>query len=395
MKNRLHTLRAKEVSVVPRGAINRPFTVLKEADAPDAEVKKAIEAVHATPPSVIEKIKKVLKSFAKKPDSNDGEAMVGDGLDREAQVALEAVGRILAPHKDQITDAHMDAVQEQVGIQGDSGGDGDDGQGGGDTDEEIDVKPADLKKAQDVAMKAYGEEMQKLGYQKYPEAELTMKGKKKFPSGEKDDDEEDDAEGDEEDDQVSKENTQVQKPILKEDGSINLDAVPAEMRPFAEVIAKQQAATATELKATKEQNVKLEKELADNKASNRKAEIGRIADGFKNLQKEHVTTVLELADGAGKEKFDAVLKGFEAQDKQAGESREIFKSIGSAQSRGPAGADGKYDLVTKAVEQIVQKSAEAGKPITKEQAEAQYLEQNPAAYTQYKEQRQALRPDGA
>lgn len=383
MAKRLHSLKANEVSPVPRGAINRSFVVLKDgsanSDASD-EVKKAIASVQSTPPSIIEKIKKVLKSFAKKPDEESGNDGVDQGLDPDAQVALEAVGRILAPHKDQITDAHLDAIQEQVGIKGEGSGDHDDPQ------ENDDVKPDHLKKAQDAAVKAYNQEMEKLGYQKYPEGELTMKGKKnRFESQ---GDEEDDADGDEEEEDMSKE---APKPILKEDGSINLEAVPAEMRPFAEVIAKQHAVTAAELKVAKEQNVKLEKQLSDDRTATRKAEIGRIADGFANLQKEHVVTVLELADSAGKEKFDAVLKGFDAQNAQAKES-EIFKTLGSSQARGGGGADAEWQKVEKAVEEVVQKSA--GK-VTKEQAMEQHLLSNPKAYEIYKSQRQSLRADGA
>lgn len=389
MAQRLHSLKAAEVSPVPRGAIDRTFVVLKDADAAEQakHISKAVESVKSTPPSIIRKIKKVLKSFQKKPDE-DGESQPGEGLDPDAQVALEAVGRILAPHKDQITDAHVDAVQEMVGIQGDGGGSDQDPDG----EEGDDVKPQDLQKAQEAGLKAYGEELKKLGYQKYPEAELTMKAKKKLPSGEKNE-EDDDADGDEEEEDMSKEATQVAKPILKEDGSINLEAVPAEMRPFAEVIAKQHAATSAELKVAKEQNVKLEKQLSDDRASVRKGEIERIAKSFDALDPVFVQTTLEIADAAGKEKFDAVLKGFGAQQAQAKESA-IFKTIGSGQSMGGGGTDSEYAKIQKAVEQVVQKSAEAGKPISKAAAEEQYFLNNPEAYTVLKSQRQA-RPDGA
>lgn len=394
MAQRLHSLKAAEVSPVPRGAIDRTFVVLKDADAADQAkklskaVSDAVESVKTTPPSIIRKIKKVLKSFAKKPDE-DGESQPGEGLDPDAQVALEAVGRILAPHKDQITDAHVDAVQEMVGIQGDGGGSDEDPDG----EEGDDVKPQDLQKAQDAALKAYGEELKKLGYQKYPEAELTMKGKKKNKLESNQDEEEDDADGDEEEEDMSKESPQVAKPILKEDGSINLEAVPAEMRPFAEVIAKQHAATSAELKVAKEQNVKLEKQISDDRATVRKGEIERIAKSFDALDPVFVQTTLEIADAAGKEKFDAVLKGFGAQQAQAKESA-IFKTIGSGQSMGGGGADAEYAKIQKSVEQVVQKSLEAGKPITKAQAEEQYFLSNPEAYTVLKSQRQA-RHDGA
>lgn len=386
----LHSLRATEVSLVPKGANGKRFAILKEQEEHDLSVKKAIEQVKSTPASMIDKIKKALKSFGQKPEEGgEAGAQGGQQLSREAQTALEATGRILLPHKDEITDAHLDAVQEQIGI-GSGTGQGPDENAEQDAEEGT-VKPADMSGAMEAAKKAYKEHLEKLGYQKYPEGELTMKAKK--PGSEMEPDE-DDAEGeDDEGDDVSKENKTV-LPVMKEDGSLNLAAVPEEMRPFMEVVSKEMIASKGRADAAEQRAVKLEKQLSDNQIASRKAEIATIAKGLTNLDTAHVAKVLEKFDG-DKEGFDSVLKGFEAQNAQAAESG-LFKTIGSAMSDKAGGQSSDImSKVEKAVGEIVQKSTESGKPITKEQAMTDYLMKHPELYEQEKGRRAAAHPSGA
>lgn len=359
---RLHSLKSGEVSLVPAGANNKRFLVLKEQ-------KETVELPESAP-SLVEKIKKVLKSFAKKPDESDGK---GPALSREAHTALEATARILAPHKDEITDDHLDAIQEEIGIGGGSHEESEEG--------EDDVKPEHMKQAKEKAEKAYKEEMEKLGYQKYPEAELAMKSKKK-------DNEE---EEEEEEEEVGKE----AKPILKEDGSVNLEAVPTEMRPFVEHITKSMDASKSRAEAAEQRAVKLEKELTDNKAAFRKTQLESIAKGFECLNPEDSLLQLEIADSAGSEKFARVLKILEGQNSQMKESK-VFASIGSPMSSSTSTADS-FSKVEKAIEGLVQKSAEKGQAITKEQAMNEFYAspEGQRLYAIEKQARQAARHDGA
>lgn len=384
MKN-LHSLKLQEVSLVPKGANGKTFVVVKEAPTEANQV------------SFMKGLRKILKSFGKKPDEQ-GDGNMGEGLSREAQTALEATGRILAPHKDEITDAHMDAVQQHIGIpSGGSEEGGEDGAGEGDDD----VKPEHMQGGKEAAEKAYKDYMTKLGYQKYPEGKLTMKSKKPMDNMDDEDDEDEEAEKARKADEMAemaRKEKMAKENILKEDGSLNLAAIPEEMRPFAEVIAKQQADSATKLKAAEDKSVKLEKELSDNKIAQRKSEIVAKAASFTNLSQPDTVMMLELADAAGKEKFDAIVKGLEANDKQIGESR-LFGEIGSSSASHGGGAGGSdiMSKIEKSVADIVQKSAGSEHPISKEQAMADYLSSPDGMklYEQEKTRRQAAHPSGA
>jgi hypothetical protein len=369
----LRKLKASEVSLVPQGANGKTFAVLKESPRASKPSPQATGMA-----AIMERVKKAVKSFGKKDDTRDAEEMIGDGLSREAQTALNATALILAPHKDEITDEHMDAIQAEVGIEG-----------GG---EDGNVKPEHMKEAKAVAEKAYEDHMKKMGYQQYPQGELTMKGKNSAPDMGGDDDDDD------EEEDVGKEK------VLKEDGSINLDAVPAEMRPFMEVVQKSMDISKAAIldankrvEAAEAKSVVLEKALTDTKVANRKSEIATIAKEFVHLDKGLVQTSLELADGVSTAKFDEVLKSFKAQETIIKDS--AFRTFGSDAPSvgGAAGSNDMMSKVEKAVEGIVIKSAEKGVTITKEQAMADFII-SPAGkemYSQEKAQRQNSRHDGA
>lgn len=243
------------------------------------------------------------------------------------------------------------------------------------------IKSEHMESAQKAANEAMKEHLKKLGYEKYPETKLTMKTEETKKA---DDDEAAAAakKKKEEDDKVSKE------AILKEDGSLNLNAVPAEMRPVFEVIAKQQAAFETRAKAAEVRAEGLEKVLKENKDSSRKAEIVRKSSEFKNLNQEDVAKTLELADKVSTEEFDRVHKMFLAQDKQIGEGK-LFGTIGSAQSVLKGGAADAWSKIEAAATTVVEKSA--GK-VSKEQAIASFMEtsEGQRLYAEH----QASRPNG-
>ena len=360
--------------------------------------KNALDQVRNPNPSIVARIAKVVKSFGAKPEGEaENTAPSIEALSPAAQTAVKAVGRILAPHKDEITDAHLDAIQAEVGIMG-SGDEGSENvgcdcegaqtcpeckEGSSDSEGESNVKPEHIASGQEVMQKAYKEHMEKLGYKegKYPNPEITMKSGKKKPSDESEGDDESEND-DEEEETVSK----TAQPILKEDGSLNLEAVPAEMRPAFEVIAKAQVAAEGRAKAAEEKAAGLEKVLKEEAVKTRKAEIVAKAEGFKNLSKDHSVMMLEMADGAGAEKFETVCKALEVQDKQIADGK-LFSEIGSSRSN-QAGGDN-WSKIEKAAEGIVQK---ANGNLTQAQAIAQFLD-TPEGTEMYN-QHQASRKGG-
>lgn len=394
---RLKDLKTREVSLVPQGANGKRFAVVKEHVEPSRDR------------GVVASIKNVVKAFGKKPDPKPAptgnpqqqpkpghdpsiqDTAAAPELTPQAQTALEAVGRILAPHKEEITDGHVDAIQAAVGIP--SAGEGqDDGAGSGEDQnegEEGDVKPEHLKEASDAAEKAFNQRLSKLGYAKYPETKLTMKGN--LAPSHMDSEDGDDGDDDEEDEM---EKEAIAKAIE--------EAVAKAKASFDEAIQKSASDNAAALKAANERADKLEKALLSQAENGRKIEIATIAKEFVNVGVDYAQTVLELADkdvtkaADGTTKFDTILKGLRSQEAMAKESK-LFSVLGSPQSDIANGAQ--QDIMAKIAkggETVVQKNAN-GEPITKEQAEADFLNspEGQRLYAVEKARRQNAHPLGA
>lgn len=131
-----------------------------------------------------------------------------------------------------------------------------------------------LKKAMDcydgrqMAGKMYKTHMEKLGYQMYPDLQPRMKAMslRKAAKPTKEEDKPDKGGHD-----VSK-----SEPVLKADGTLNLEAVPEESRPFVEIIHKAQLAAV-------EKADKLEKALADERGKRELTEFVSKAKSFDKL----------------------------------------------------------------------------------------------------------------
>lgn len=367
------------------GANKKRFLVTKEMTTVDRA--KMVEQVRNAEPGLMARIAKVLKSFTGKPEEggkDKAESVLAE-LSLPAQTAVKAVGRIIGPHKDEITDDHLDAIQEAVGIGAGTHDEGSEGTGG-----DEDVKPEHMESGKEAMKKAYKEHMSKLGYAKYPEPEFTMKSGKKNPASEEADTTSAHDDDDEEGDDVSK----TAQPITKEDGSLNLEAVPAEMRPALEVIAKAQVAAESRAKDAVAKLETVTKELdatkatlSETRASTRRAEIVAKAASFKNLAQEDVVKTLSLADKDSPAEFERVTKMFESQDALIAQGN-VFKELGSGHT-GSSGSMDAWAKIEKSAEGIVQKSTT---PITKAQAIDQFIQttEGRALYQQH----QASRKDG-
>lgn len=161
----------------------------------------------------------------------------------------------------------------------------------------------------------------------------------------------------------------VASAITKED----LDKLPAEMRPFVETLWKQQEEAVKKAEA-------LEKALNDQRDRQALREAIAKADSFKALpiKADEFGPVLKaLADKAPEEmaKVEEVLKAADEALRQS----SIFKELGSDAKGGP-GTGGAWSKIEAAAAQIVQKAESS---MTKEQAIAKVLAENPALYQEY------------
>lgn len=373
---RLTNLDPNEVSLVPVGANQKRFLVLKEGNDLENKIEKAS-------PKVLERVlKAIVKAFGKKDGNDEAINEKLDGLSPAAQTAARAIGRIAAPHADELKGEHVEAVLQDAGIDG--VGVETESPGGSKT-----VKPEHMKSAKEAAESAYKEHMKKLGYQKYPEGKLQMKEvtdnaeKAKKPG---DEDEEDDEDEQEKAAKAKKEKTM--KEFIKADGTVDLQAIAksGDADPVLVAIAKMHIASEARATAAETKASSTEKVLKEHREAVRKGEIVRKASEFKHLRSEDVQKTLELADSAGSEEFDRVVKMFQAQDAQIA-SGKLFTEVGtSGMSDGTMSAWGKIE---KAADSIVQKSAEK---ISKEMAISDFLGTDEGA--QLYAQHQASRPNG-
>lgn len=155
------------------------------------------------------------------------------------------------------------------------------------------------------------------------------------------------------------------EPVKKADGSFDLSGVPKEQRAIIEALWKQ--AERSEL---------LEKQLQNEVDQRLVKQFVEKAEAFSNLpiKASEIGPVFKtLAERAPKEfeKIDSILK---AVDEALGQSK-LYKEIGSNHQ----GASNAWDKVEQLAAQIVQKDNQ----MTKEQAIAKVLEQNPALYSEY------------
>lgn len=350
---------------------------------PSSDIQNLINAVDA---KTMDRIDKVLKSFGKESPGDsaekthskktkkakDGDKMPGknsatfkdngaednadmDGKDSQrspmsdrAQAALKAVARILAPFKDEITDGHMDAVQNEVGIAGETAKDED---GGEDVEMSMDapegVDPEHHNEAMGMAKKGYMSHMEKMGYRKYPDPALDKTNATKTAKA-KDDGEEEE----EEEERVGK--------VNKSADALDLSAFPVSQRSQLEAIFKTAVAATEANKELVKKNDDLQKQLHEERDIRVLKGFEERAKGFKHLgaNSQELAVVMKSmaeSDPKGFEKIESILKAADEQMRVAAMTGGgLFNELGSRQSGG--GVHGPGDKLDALVDQVVQKS---------------------------------------
>lgn len=371
---KLEKLKANEVSLVPQGANRRRFMVFKSAPkmSTQEELQKAIAS---TDQETMKRVGAVLDKHI----TNDPE---GNGVVR---TVMQAMSRIASTVKGKISPQAMHDCVDAVGFQltDDASGNGEGLSGGagansvgespshGETENMAGkmkmVPKEDLEKAADCAQKAYDEHMNKLGYPKYPDAQIQMKSKS-GPAVSKEMDDEDDGED-------------VEK--------------GANMKIDAEKMAKVDAIFKAFEDVTKE-NKDLKTEVAALQLVNKQRELVQVAKSFVGLSipQDMIVQTLIDAEKVGKESFDRVVKQYEMMAEQTRVAKsfggDLFSEKGSSLPGGGGhGSESAWAKIEKAAAAVVQKSD--GK-ITTAQGIADYLS-TPEGVRLYAEH-QAGRKDG-
>jgi hypothetical protein len=361
---RLHSLDADEVSFVPEGANRRRFIIFKSAGGksmpkPHEELEKLISKAH---PEVMAKVDEMLKAHHEKMAGvhKDGEEQDYHEVHPHAHAAVKAISRIAAPfagkvhpelmhgaldaagHKLEHKEAALEGENEEEEYdeeehEGQSGamhvGDGHKLGGFMAIPEEIEgVQKEHMHEAVAHANKAYHEHLEKLGYEKYPAAEMAMKSKDGKPVMK--------AKGE----SVSK----------SANGAPDLSTVDAKTRQKLEAVLKSNDNTVKELV---QKNADLEARIKAGEQKEREKEIVAKASTFKHiaLPQEEIVATMKDADKLGKESYDRVCKQFETLNTQ-GEKSRLFSEYGSNLS-GNTGGDA-WEKIEKAAEGYVAKSGQ-------------------------------------
>lgn len=376
----LHSLEPVEISLVPRGANNRKFLILKSKDGQEVMSGKDIRSILSSDPKVMAAVEKVLKKYspvkkavdpkmepqAKRQVSQDQDEQQGP-LDERAQAALKAVTRILTPFKDQLSPMMVHEVLDAAGIKL-----ADADQGEPEMKKSSTMSPEKVKEehqidAMKVAKAAYKSHLAKLGYKKYPDAEMAQKdmspedeetGKQPEKrvideSGQEDEQmgkafgQEDEEDMDSPDVHVHHTHEHVTKSLLAK--------LPKELRGTVENIFKSNESLAREVKAIKAQGLK--QEMIKKSAS------------FKHLgvNPEETTELFTKLHNADPALLETVEKMFGAFEEQASKGA-LFSEIGSALS---GAGKTTWEKIEKAAEGMVKKS---GEKCTTAQAVDQFLE---------------------
>lgn len=399
-----------EISLVPRGANRRRFLILKKSEEKKVADPAAnlSDMIAKADPSVMSKVDQCIKAHMAKavpptpvtgatPPQNpplavvepaegaagvkkDGPPAEAPVMDAQAQAAVKAVVRILLPFKDKVSPDLLFEVLDAAGFQltgqdeeaTEDGGMGDDGEiemsfhaipamVESEKEDVLDdgVKKSDFHAAVQKANDVYKECMKAAGYEKYPSAEMAKKnsdGKTVATKGE----------------QVAKSGT----------AQPDLSQVDPATRAKVEQIFKSQQELITK-------NSDLEKRLSDRDAADRRRELVQKASTFTHLglPQDDLVEQLVVADKAGKEALERVVKSFTTLNEQA-KASNLFQEVGSSGSGGGTGdnAWGKIETLAKG---IVQKSTQG---LTHAQAVDMVLN-SPEGQALYKQHQQS-RKDG-
>lgn len=337
----LYDLEPHEVSLVDEGAIRRKFLIFKNREGQMNASEEILKMIAAVDAKKLGNLEKVVKSMNVKKE--DGDQPLSD----RAQMALQAVARILAPFKDELNDAHLDQVQHEIGI-ADSPHHEEvplDEQGENEVmkmEKAADIKQEDHEEAMKSADGAYKAHLAKMGYQKYEVGKAKEEG------------EDEDEDGDE--DEVEKSNQNKGESVSKsaKNPALDLTAFPEGQRSSVEAIFKANADLQKQNKELVEKQAKLEKDLADRDEREKTREYVAKAAEFKHvgIPQEEIVETLRDAAKLGEKSYERVVKQFSTMNEQA-EKGGLFKEIGSRQAAQVGDAEMRLE---KLVDSYVQKS---------------------------------------
>lgn len=375
---KLTKLEPAEVSLVKKGANRKKFIITKSEGEMTREQIMAI--IKKGDPKVLAHVEKILKAHDD-AQTAEGKPTMGE----KAKIALKAILRIHTPFKDEITPDVLNQAMSNNTVANDAGEPLEGSAGtpaeGGEVDKDKDgkpvpaagdkpaadgaakpdagkpdagaeMKPEHFEEAKKAADEAYKAHLTKMGYKKYPDAEMKLKASDDKNQTQDDPEDDEDKEGDE----VSK------STVLKADGTLDLSAVPAEQRAHFEMIFKGHNEVVRK-------NAELESQLKQEREERREKEIVAKAAGYTHLgiNQADLVAALKDADKAGKEAFERIAKQYETMNEQIKKSA-LFGEIGSSQSSAGKAAWEKIEAAAQA------RVAKSGTPMTKEQGIAQVLE---------------------
>lgn len=375
---RLHELEAAEISLVPQGANRRRFLIYKDKEGIMAHHQQLHDAIMKPDPHVMQKVEDCMKAYMEKmgavhkdlPAGDEDEGAMGGAMDDQSQAAVKAVVRILTPFKDKVSPLLLHEILDAAGFQVTSeGGEEPGAMHIGDGAQEMEekeghfsaipaaieseeehewpvehqdalvnkMKKSHMHDAASAGNEAYKAHMEKLGYRMYPDAEMAMK-------------------------------TKDGKPVMKKKGehvaksasdALDLSAVDSKTRQVLEQVFKGQRDLITK-------NAALESTMKAMKDAERKKELVEKAASFSHVgvPSEDLVAQLEVADKAGPEHLERVLKTFGALNEQA-RSSKLFGEYGSSVPATGFGGGDAHAKIEKMAEGIVQKS---GNTLSKEEA---------------------------
>ena len=369
---KLYELDPAEVSLVDKGANRKKFLVFKSKGNNMQPSKEIMALVNSVSPQVIARVEKVVKAvdagmspgdLPPKPDSRvykNPHGMMKEGnmppekneqagevapMSDRAMAAMKASARILAPHKDEIHDGHMDAMQKEIGMKENpmheaAGHEEHQGEDMLEKDmmEKSKAEPHDVEEehhaaALEMAKKAYKAHLEKMGYRKHEDEQpkVGSDGIHKDKHGDDEDDEEDGVE-----------KSKVSK------SAPDLSAFPKEQRAQLEGIFKANVELV-------QKNETLEKELKHERDIRVRKEFEEKVAGFKHIgaDKAKLAKIMKSMSEKSPEElkeFEAILKAMDNQAAQAG----LFTEIGT--KRGEHGGTEADVKLRALVDSVVQKS---------------------------------------
>lgn len=364
---KLYDLDPAEVSLVPRGANRKKFLIFKSRKgsgmAANQEIQNLVNMVH---PETMAKVEKIVKTFCKKADGDmpprkdsavfkephgaGEEEPMNEPLSERAQAALKAIARIMSPFKDELTSDHVGAVAHEVGLGGSKTEAADEATPEDEELEHMDksfeavpegVEEEHHAEALNMARKSYGEHLKKMGYRKYPDAEMQQKMKSKSADMQDEDDEdEDETEG---------------ESVGKISKSLDLSAFPKGQRSQLEQVFKSHNALARENKEQISKIGELQEELKFEKDLRLKKEYLEKAKSFKHLgaNTEKLATVLKTLAEKDVDAFKEVEAVLKAADRQIAVGGSLYGEIGT---RGTSDATDPEARLNALVESVVAKA---------------------------------------